>query len=52
VMGELIGALDSDDPRRREWASEKIMSSYVAGSSVSPRAAWDWGGRVVWFDRL
>jgi hypothetical protein len=30
AVGELIRALDSDDPRRREWAAEKIMSSYIA----------------------
>ena len=30
AVGELIRALTSDDPRRREWASEKIMSSYMA----------------------
>ena len=30
AWAELIRALDSDDPRRREWAAERIMSSYIA----------------------
>ena len=30
AMSVLFEALDSDDPRRREWAAEKIMSSYLA----------------------
>ena len=30
AMGELIRALDSPNDRRREWAAEKIMSSYIA----------------------
>jgi hypothetical protein len=30
AMGEVIRALDSDDWRRRAWASEKILSSYMA----------------------
>jgi hypothetical protein len=37
AVGELIRALYSDDPRRREWASEKILSSYMArGHPFSP----------------
>jgi hypothetical protein len=30
AMGEVFQALDSDDPRRRMSAAEKIMSSYLA----------------------
>jgi hypothetical protein len=30
AQGELIRALWSDDPRRRMWASEKILSSWIA----------------------
>ena len=30
AMGEVIRALDSPNDRRREWAAEKIMSSYMA----------------------
>jgi hypothetical protein len=30
AWSELIRALDSDDWRRRAWASEKIMSSWLA----------------------
>jgi hypothetical protein len=30
AWGELIKALDSDDPRRQMWASDKIMSSWLA----------------------
>ena len=30
AMGEVIQALDSPNDRRREWAAEKIMSSYLA----------------------
>jgi hypothetical protein len=30
AMGEVIRALYSDDPRRRMWAADKIMSSYLA----------------------
>ena len=30
AMGELFRALDSDDPRWRMWAAEKIMPSYLA----------------------
>jgi hypothetical protein len=28
--GVVIDALSSDDPRRREWAAEKILGSYAA----------------------
>ena len=30
AWGQLIEALDSDDPRRQMWASDKIMSSWLA----------------------
>ena len=30
AMSELFRALDSDEPRRRMWAAEKILSSYLA----------------------
>ena len=30
AWSELIRALHSDEPRRREWAAEKILSSYAA----------------------
>ena len=30
AVGELIQALDSPNDRRREWAAEKILSSYLA----------------------
>ena len=30
AWGELIKALDSDDWRRRAWAADKIMSSWLA----------------------
>ena len=30
AMGEVIRALDSDDWRRRAWAADKIMSSWLA----------------------
>ena len=30
AWGHLIEALDSDDPRRQMWASDKIMSSWIA----------------------
>jgi hypothetical protein len=30
AMGVVIQALDSPDPQRRQWASDKIMSSYLA----------------------
>ena len=30
AMSVLFEALDSDEPRRREWAAEKILSSYLA----------------------
>ncbi len=30
AWGELIRALDSDDWRRRAWAADKIMSSWLA----------------------
>ena len=30
AVGELIRALDSPNDRRREWAAEKILSSYLA----------------------
>jgi len=30
AWGVLIEALDSDDPRRRLWAADKILSSWVA----------------------
>jgi hypothetical protein len=30
ATGVVIQALDSPDPRRREWACDKIMSSYLA----------------------
>jgi hypothetical protein len=33
AWGELIRALDSDNPRRREWAAEKVLSSWVARNS-------------------
>jgi hypothetical protein len=37
VWDVLIEALDSPDPRRREWASDKIMSSYIAsGHPLAP----------------
>jgi hypothetical protein len=32
AMGEVIQALDSPDPQRRRWASDKIVSSYLARS--------------------
>jgi hypothetical protein len=28
--GQLIEALDSDDPQRRQWAADKILSSWLA----------------------
>ena len=30
AWGELIRGLDSDEPRRRMWAAERILSSYLA----------------------
>ena len=30
AIGEVIRALYSDDPRRRMWAADKIMSSWLA----------------------
>ena len=30
AMGEVIRALHSDDPRRRMWGAEKVLSSYAA----------------------
>ena len=30
AMSVLFQALDSDEPRRRMWAAEKILSSYLA----------------------
>ena len=30
AQGVVIDALSSDDPRRREWAAEKILGSYAA----------------------
>ncbi len=30
AMSVLFEALDSDEPRRREWAAEKILSSHLA----------------------
>jgi hypothetical protein len=30
AMGEVIRALYSDEPRRRMWAADKIMSSWIA----------------------
>jgi hypothetical protein len=30
ARGVVIDALDSDDPDRRQWAADKIMSSYLA----------------------
>jgi hypothetical protein len=37
AWGELIRALYSDDPRRRMWASDKILSSWMAqGSPMAP----------------
>jgi hypothetical protein len=41
AVGELIRALDSDDPRRRMWAAERIMSSYMARNHpFAPARAW------------
>lgn len=37
AMGVVIQALDSPDPQRRQWASDKIMSSYLArGHPLAP----------------
>jgi hypothetical protein len=36
--GELIDALYGDNPRRRMWASEKILSSWLARDSPLARA--------------
>jgi hypothetical protein len=33
ASGELIRALYSDDPRRQMWASDKILSSWMARDS-------------------
>ena len=33
AWGELIGAVYSDDPRRQMWASDKILSSWMARDS-------------------
>lgn len=44
AWGQFIEALYSDDPRRRMWASDKIMSSYLAvGHPLSPATR---GGRT------
>ena len=42
AMGELIRALDSPSNRRREWAAERILASYMARDhpfAPAPRGA-------------
>jgi hypothetical protein len=62
AAGELIRAMFSDDPRRREWASDRLMSSWAARNhplaparkhvevnvSVQPQARLEvkWGDRT------
>jgi hypothetical protein len=37
AQGRVIEALDSPDPRRREWAAEKILGSWMArGHPLAP----------------
>jgi hypothetical protein len=38
AQGELIRALWSDDPRRRMWASDRILSSWLARDHPLARA--------------
>ena len=46
AVGVLIEALDSPSDRRREWAAERILASYMARDQPIPRLPTWWWGRA------